>query len=378
MTATWCLIDGSGESTTDIGPSTRLAGLSLLARHARMAARQEWAGVVIRLDSAEMRTECERALAIEPPPSGFVVEYTYTDNEPHPDEGRAFVQLSLRAVYHADALREAAMTATPTSTVAPSPMVAIQTRTHLRAAEKALYMAIRKNIDQDGVLAYHVFRMISRAITRLFVDTPVTPNHVSLSAMMFGIVAAICAMLGTVTGFVWAGVLYWFGSVVDCVDGEIARLRLQGSKLGEWLDSMADEVSTYGLLTGLGVGLMRQESDNGWIAFAFVGAIVGVLVHVKLYWDLHRWGAPIDTAQYPWFFGTPADSTERISASAQVIRLLGFCFRRDVFVTAVAVLLAMNEPRGAVLLLSGGVAIVVALLVTHLFVMTVRASSPKR
>ena len=45
--AIWCLLDAHSGPLREIGASTRVAGLSLIARHLRMAQRQGWHGAVI-------------------------------------------------------------------------------------------------------------------------------------------------------------------------------------------------------------------------------------------------------------------------------------------------------------------------------------------
>jgi phosphatidylglycerophosphate synthase len=185
-------------------------------------------------------------------------------------------------------------------------------------------------------------------------------------AMAAGIGAAVCAGFGGAALVALAGVLYWLGSVVDCVDGELARLRLQGSKLGEWLDTLTDDVSTFGLLAGLGIGMMRDGHGDAWTTAAIAAAVAGILVHLKLYADLYRMGRAIDTAQYPWFFGTPFDGGERRrDPGAQLFHTISFLFRRDAYVTATAILLVAGLRHVAVLVLGGGVGVIVIMFVIH-------------
>jgi hypothetical protein len=278
--------------------------------------------------------------------------------------------MRLHAVYDRARLAGAALAGSE-----PVPLVAVRERADVARAQQVLYRSIRKSMDQDGVVAFYVFRVLSRLMTRALIDTPVTPNQVSLSAMALGLLAAVCAGLGTEVGLIAAGVLFWLGAVVDCVDGEIARLRVKGSKLGEWLDSMADEVSTFGLLIGLGIGMERMDYDAIWTTLATLGAGVGMLVNLKLYVDLHRWRAPIDTAQYPWFFGQPASAPEPTGWWPHFVRWLGFCFRRDAFVTAVAIMLVADVPHWAVALLAGGAGFMVLVLATHVTVTAARGDS---
>jgi phosphatidylglycerophosphate synthase len=369
MTAIWMLIDTRDRQVAGMDAETRVAGLSLIARHVRMAARQGWRGAVVRVADQSAERAFARALERQPPPPGFVVEYA-TGDAPAKDTpaSRVHVPVSLHALYAPEALAQAAR-----SGETPAPLIDIATPADARAAERLLYQRIRKSVDQDGVLAYYLFRPLSRRMTRALLNTPVSPNQVTLTAMAAGIGAAICAAIGGAALVALAGVLYWLGSVIDCVDGELARLRLQGSKVGEWLDTLTDDVSTFGLLAGLGVGMVRDGHGQAWETVALAAALAGILVHIKLYADLYRMGRAIDTAQYPWFFGTPFDGTEQQRGpGAQLFHVISFLFRRDAYVTLTAILLVAGLRPVAVLVLGVGVAVIVIMFVIHHALLAVR------
>lgn len=362
--ATWSMVDARGPWVDGVDAGTRVAGLSLIARHVRLAGRCGLAGVMICVEDEHHRAALEAALARQPPPPGLAIEYL-TDAAP---ADRAAVPVQLFAVYTVAAMREATANG-PASGAAPAPLVTITSRADLRTAEARLFASIRKNIDQDGVLAYYTQRPIARPLTRLLIDTPVSPNHVSLTAMACGLTAAVCAGMGGYALVAVAGVLYWLGAVIDCIDGDLARLRLQGSKLGEWLDTLADDVSTYGLIAGLCAGMLRDGQAQPWAYFGLIAGGLGVLAQIKLYADLHRMGGTFDTAQYPWFFGKPSEGAgDRGSLIGRLFYGISFLFRRDAVVTMIGVLLLLGLRAAAVAILGAGVAIVVVLLAVHLVV----------
>jgi phosphatidylserine synthase len=314
---------------------------------------------VVCLADEASRESVEAAVARRPPPPGFTVEYVVGDRPGH--EGRTRVHVDGAGVYTADILARAAA-----SGESPDPILVIAEPADVGRVVKRLKELNRKSIDQDGVISYFFFRPISGLMTRLVIDTFVTPNQVSIAAMAFGVAAAICAGFGGYTMVAVAGILYWVGAVVDCVDGEIARFRIEGSKAGEWLDTLADDVSTYGLLAGLGVGLVGDGYPGWWNLVGIGGAVVGFVVQAKIYVDLHRWGMTIDTAQYPWFFGAPsgAGSQER-GLFGLLFYWFAFLFRRDTFVTIIAVLLCCDLRRFATSVLAAGVVVVLGLFVVH-------------
>ncbi|HET7854782.1 MAG TPA: CDP-alcohol phosphatidyltransferase family protein, partial [Candidatus Methylomirabilis sp.] len=71
--------------------------------------------------------------------------------------------------------------------------------------------------------------------------------------------------------------LFQSSYVLDCVDGEIARLKMQESPLGAWIDSMADTIVQAAILLLLGVRLQHTTGHRGFLALGTAGA-VGILI----------------------------------------------------------------------------------------------------
>jgi phosphatidylglycerophosphate synthase len=293
---------------------TRVGGVALVARAVRRAGREGWREVtVITTEPAR----AERALA-ERPAAG--VRVVFAEEAPH----------GARVVAALASYED----------------------------ERRLYASLRKSVVLDGAVAYYVMRPLARLGTRALVDTRVTPDQVTLAALVVGLTAAAAAARG-----VWAaaGALAWLAATVDCIDGELARLRIEGSRRGEWLDSLADDVSTFGLLLGMSVGL-------GVPAWGALGALLGAATTGKLYYDLSSLGLPIDAAQYPWFFGKPSERKPPARGLARAVYLASFLFQRDAYITVVAVALALGAPWVAFLSLFGGIAFLTLLLLAHIAV----------
>jgi phosphatidylglycerophosphate synthase len=126
----------------------------------------------------------------------------------------------------------------------------IATRDEIRAAHRLLYRILIK--PQDNAITRYLYRPVSFPLTRLLVWTPITPNQISyLVAVLVAIGCWITAnqsfgdaILGTV--------IILAASYVDCCDGEVARVKLLSSKLGAWIDTVVDELSSVGYLIALG------------------------------------------------------------------------------------------------------------------------------
>jgi len=133
----------------------------------------------------------------------------------------------------------------------------------------------RRTTAKDSYLAALIDRRLSRPITRLLLDWPITPSQVTLVSLALGVLGA--AGLATVSyGWRVAGVLALIvSSVLDCVDGELARARFQQSAAGARLDVVGDYLVHLAVFSGLGIGLVRQglPPGGGWVAVALVAAV---------------------------------------------------------------------------------------------------------
>ena len=130
-------------------------------------------------------------------------------------------------------------------------------------------------------------------------------------------------------------------------------------------------MSTFALVAGIGIGLARTGYPDAWALAGIAAAAIGTLGNSRIYWELHRAGKTIDSAYYPWFFGTPAEKAPPAEPPGLVGRVFGgiaYLFRRDAYVTIVGLLLIFDQRRPALLVLAGGIAIIAVLLVVHLII----------
>jgi hypothetical protein len=109
-------------------------------------------------------------------------------------------------------------------------------------AEWALIRRMNKSFEGpvDALINWRFSMRITRLLARR--SLAVTPNHVTIVAILVGLVASWLASRGDRAAFAAAGVLLECNSILDSCDGELARLRYQYSKLGQWLDNLSDDV----------------------------------------------------------------------------------------------------------------------------------------
>ena len=116
----------------------------------------------------------------------------------------------------------------------------------------------------DGLVSRHVNRRFSRPIARALSHTAVTPNQISLlSLAVAGLAFAMFASGQPVAG----GLLAQASSIIDGVDGDLARLTGKASPFGAFLDAVIDRYADGFVMLSLTL----------WAAMLYDGALVWVI-----------------------------------------------------------------------------------------------------
>lgn len=138
-----------------------------------------------------------------------------------------------------------------------------------RRAEDRLFAALGSAIDTRLDRALH--RRLSRPVTRAAIALGITPNPISVASLVVGLLAAWCLWLGTAGAAVAGLAVYVTAVVLDHADGEVARLTLTESRVGEWLDIAVDTIVHAAMVVAM--GLTAERIAGGGAALGIIGAL---------------------------------------------------------------------------------------------------------
>ncbi|HQK17354.1 MAG TPA: CDP-alcohol phosphatidyltransferase family protein [Polyangiaceae bacterium] len=239
------------------------------------------------------------------------------------------------------------------------PIVVSDRNSKLRA-ERALLRSLRK--VQDGWTSTYLNRYISLFITRWLTAIPIRPNQLSLAILGVGLCGAYLASRGTYGAMLLGALLFQAQSVLDGCDGELSRVTYRGSHLGEWLDTIGDDLTNYGFFAGLAWGL-HSVSGSWWYLAA--GAVVvgcGVITSTIEYRYLIRIGSG-DLLKYPHGIGKAPGADAKEAKRKGIVDAISPLFKRDSFVllTLVGTAVGLAGPFLFVFA-AGGIGIFVAVL----------------
>jgi phosphatidylglycerophosphate synthase len=126
----------------------------------------------------------------------------------------------------------------------------------------AIYRASKKKRDINWFTEW-IARPPAAVVVYALRNTRITPNQVTFASAF--IAAGACAMFALLTGWRWlvvAAAVFEFSFVLDCADGQLARLRKIASPIGHLLDFLMDELKAMLLLACVTVRLWHQEADD--------------------------------------------------------------------------------------------------------------------
>jgi phosphatidylglycerophosphate synthase len=185
-----------------------------------------------------------------------------------------------------------------------------------RRAEDRLFAVLGSAIDTRLDRALH--RRLSRPVTRAAVALGITPNPISVASLVVGLLAAWCLWLGTAGAAVAGLAVYVTAVVLDHADGEVARLTLTESRVGEWLDIAVDTIVHAAMVVAM--GLTAERIAGGGAALGIIGAL-GVVASAAV---AKRWPA--------------TDATDSIGTALQNLGSRdGFYTMLVLFITALAI-----------------------------------------
>jgi phosphatidylglycerophosphate synthase len=143
---------------------------------------------------------------------------------------------------------------------------------------KFIYEKTLKTKTDDSFLNLQSFLYITSAqITKILYYTPVTPHHVILLSLIFGIIASYLLIQQNVIIVIAGAVLLFYKNVLDKVDGSLARVKGLDSRRGRFYDSISDFIVTLSLFSAISYCLFLKYQDPIVYIIGLAGMICSML-----------------------------------------------------------------------------------------------------
>ncbi|GBD91296.1 CDP-alcohol phosphatidyltransferase [bacterium BMS3Abin04] len=123
------------------------------------------------------------------------------------------------------------------------------------------YKKSLKLVEVEEILDLIFYRLLAFLLVKAFYNTNITPNQVTWIAVVFGILGGLLLMTNLPLAFFIAGVLYIINDILDCSDGQLARLKHNGTLTGRIVDGFSDYIVSIFAYIGIGIGFASHTND---------------------------------------------------------------------------------------------------------------------
>ena len=144
--------------------------------------------------------------------------------------------------------------------------------TSVREAERRLWASLTSSTD--GIVDRFLNRPLGRYLSKILILAPFSPNQVSIVSTLVGILSGWFFASGY---FISGALLLQLSAIIDCVDGDLARVLYKESRLGKWIDLVGDQFVHIAVFSGICLGLARSDPASPALALG-ISAVLGVII----------------------------------------------------------------------------------------------------
>jgi phosphatidylglycerophosphate synthase len=124
------------------------------------------------------------------------------------------------------------------------------------------YKKTLKMKEVEEVFDLILYRPVAFLLVRAVYKTRITPNNLTLLAILMGCIAGCFYSLPKPVYFKIGALFYLAYNILDCSDGQLARLKKNGSKVGRLIDGIADYTATLAVYIGIAVGYVSNSGSS--------------------------------------------------------------------------------------------------------------------
>jgi 1L-myo-inositol 1-phosphate cytidylyltransferase / CDP-L-myo-inositol myo-inositolphosphotransferase len=136
--------------------------------------------------------------------------------------------------------------------------------------------------NHDSPITRLLSRPVSQKMTRLLLNTKISPNQITIFSFAMGLGSAICFAGGTYMMSVLGGLFLLFSTWIDGADGEIARLKFMETEIGGKLDIICDNIVHFFVFGAIGWGVSKTIGDKTYLYLGGMAAFASLASFILL------------------------------------------------------------------------------------------------
>jgi hypothetical protein len=132
--------------------------------------------------------------------------------------------------------------------------------------------------EVEEILDLLFYRPLAFLIVKAVYRTKITPNHLTIVSILMGVIGGCLYSVGTPAYFTAGALFYLAFNILDCSDGQLARLKKNGTAAGKIIDGISDYIATIAIYIGVALGFANHTANPSfwWIMLILTGLSNGI------------------------------------------------------------------------------------------------------
>jgi len=122
----------------------------------------------------------------------------------------------------------------------------------------------------------------NRWVVKFLYPLSITPTQITIISLIAGLVSVCCYMIDSSVGLMWGALFLYLKIFLDNVDGNLARVKGEVSRLGRFLDSLIDFIVSFLVYLVLTIRLV-SETNNSLYWYLGGLAFLSCLMHCSYF-----------------------------------------------------------------------------------------------
>lgn len=118
-----------------------------------------------------------------------------------------------------------------------------------------------RGLNNDSFMERWVTRPLSRRLTPIFLITSLTPNLITAISLILGLGSAFFFYRGNYLSGIMGAILLQIAAWINCIDGEVARIKLMESKTGDRLNMVCGFIVLFAVFFAIGMGAYAMSGN---------------------------------------------------------------------------------------------------------------------
>jgi phosphatidylglycerophosphate synthase len=144
------------------------------------------------------------------------------------------------------------------------------------------YKNTLKMAEVEEIIDLLIYRPIAFLLVISIYKTKIKPDHLTLAALVMGIVGGFYYSSGTRKGCIAGSLCYLLFNILDCSDGQLARRKKNGTSIGRLLDGIADYIAGIAVYLGIAIGFSDIPGQPSELLILLVISGISIIIQESL------------------------------------------------------------------------------------------------